>query len=124
MNLKNIVMFVMFPFISYANLGLLTVEAVCSLAELWPLSGIRPEVSYYYKKKKKKKKILSPLCEINKNPSCTAEKQAADVFLRAGPGLDFNCQPWIALIRNVSRYRTLWYNMDLFIFYFVCFYNQ
>lgn len=33
MNLKNI-MFIMFPFISYANLGLLTVEAVCSLAEL------------------------------------------------------------------------------------------
>lgn len=70
MNLKNIVMFIMFPFISYANLGLLTVEAVCSLA------GIRPEVSYYYKKKKKKK-ILSPLCEINKNPSCTAVRKTS-----------------------------------------------
>lgn len=51
-NLKNIVMFIMFPFISYANLGLLTVEAVCSLAE----------VSYYYKKKKKEEE--NPLASL------------------------------------------------------------
>lgn len=45
-------MFIMFPFISYANLGLLTVEAVCSLAE----------VSYYYKKKKKEEE--NPLASL------------------------------------------------------------